>query len=128
MLDRTRRKYPDLRFVRADAATVWLEDEAERILCTYGLSMMDDWEEAVLNMWRHLTADGTLVILDFCPLGGILAPFDPLLRWWLGCFGVRADLDYPAVLEPYFQDVEILGRSWDYNILVRGRFPRSRAA
>jgi ubiquinone/menaquinone biosynthesis C-methylase UbiE len=124
MLQRAARKLGDVHLVLGDAATVTLPATAERIVCTYGLSMMDDWRDAVRNMHRHLTPDGVLVILDFHPLRGPAAPFDPILHWWLGRFGVRSETDFEPLLRELFRDVEVRVRPLGYDVLVRASRPR----
>jgi len=124
MLERAARKFADVGLVRGDAARVTLSESAERILCTYGLSAMDRWEDALRNMRRHLTPDGALVVLDFHPLRGPVAPFDPILRWWLGRFGVRAETDFERALRELFDDVEVRVRPLGYVTLVRSGRPK----
>jgi ubiquinone/menaquinone biosynthesis C-methylase UbiE len=89
MLARASRRFPAVRFVRADLATVDLGIRAPRVLCTYGLSLVAEPEEAAANLLRHVQPRGQLVLLDF---DGPTGPFG-LLRgtWaaWLRAFGVR---------------------------------------
>ncbi len=123
MLERASRKFPEVHLVLADAATVALPQPAERILCTYALSMMDHWRDALLNMHRHLTPDGALVVLDFHPLRGPAAPFDPVLRWWLRRFGVRGETDFVTILREHFREVEVRVRPFGYSMIVRASRP-----
>jgi len=124
MLERAARKHPDVSLVLADAATVSLPAPGERILCTYGLSMMDGWREALRNMHRHLTPDGVLVVLDFHPLRGVAAFADPALRWWLARFGVRSETDFASALEDLFHEVDVQVPPLGYSTIVRAAGPR----
>lgn len=124
MLDRASRKFPGIRLVLADAAIVTLPEPAERALCTYGLSMMDRWQDVLRNMHRHLTPDGALVVLDFHPLRGAAAPLDPLMRWWLGRFGVRGETRFEPLLRELFEKVEVRVRRHGYSMIVRAAGPK----
>jgi ubiquinone/menaquinone biosynthesis C-methylase UbiE len=125
MLERASRRFPDLHPILADAATVSLRQPAERILCTYGLSMMDRWQEALRTMHRHLTPDGVLVILDFHPLRGPAVFANPAFRWWLGRFGVRCETDFAGLLSELFDDVEVRVWPLGYSMIVRAAGPRA---
>ena len=126
MLARARRRHPDVRFIQGDITRVHLRERAQRILCMYALSLVDDREQAIRNLHRHLRPDGTLVLLDFHRLHGAWRAADPLLRWWLGWFGVRPPLDVLPLLHGLFGTVETHVRHSGYDILIRCRSPRGR--
>ncbi len=70
------------------------EPQFDRIVLSYSLSMIPDWERA-LNHAAGLLADGgTLQIVDFGDLGGLPRPLASMLRAWLAKFHVapRADM------------------------------------
>lgn len=124
MLARAIRKFPEIHPVLGDAATVSLPEPAERVLCTYGLSLMDGWRDVLRNIHRHMTIDGSFVLLDFCALRGAAAPLDPALRWWLGRFGVRGETDFAPALRELFERVEVRERPGGYRVLLRASGPR----
>jgi ubiquinone/menaquinone biosynthesis C-methylase UbiE len=128
MLERARSRTRDAEIVRGDMTSVQLPGKAERILCTYALSMVDRWPDAVRNMHRHLTPSGTLVILDFHTPEGAWRPALPVWRWWFTRFGVHTDRDIASVLRELFDDVEVRVRRSGYNILLRARVPRVLAS
>jgi len=125
MLERARKKHPRVEFVTGDVTTVRLDRPVERGICTYGLSMVDAWEDALRNMHRHLAPGGVLVLLDFHALGGALRPADPLFRWWLARFGVAPGRDLVRPLETLFERVDRVVRRSGYDVLVRASGPRA---
>jgi ubiquinone/menaquinone biosynthesis C-methylase UbiE len=124
MLARAAARHPQARFVRADAAHVQLGERAERILCTYALSLMRPPDAALRNMHEHLTEDGVLVLLDFHRLRGAFAPLAPLYRRWFRLFGVDTDLDPAPLLRELFREVDVEVRRSGYVALTRARRPR----
>lgn len=122
MLARARRKYPGVEFIRADAATFVYPEQVDAILATYSLSMIDDWQRAILQMRRLLKARGRVVILDFHPWQGIVRPFYPPFRWWLRLHGVDPEKPLVPFLQKQFQrvDVNVSKFGYDYIIVASG--------
>jgi S-adenosylmethionine-diacylgycerolhomoserine-N-methlytransferase len=92
MLARAQRKSPRARLVQDDLFTLDLGLTADRGLCTYGLSLMNNPERALERMAAHLSPAGVLVILDFHELDAGVAFARPLWRAWLRRFHVRDDI------------------------------------
>lgn len=65
------------------------ESAFERIVLSYSLSMIPDWEGAMDHAAGLLAEGGQLHIVDFGDLGGLPAPLAALLRAWLAKFHVE---------------------------------------
>lgn len=65
------------------------EPAFERIVLSYSLSMIPDWEGAMDHAAGLLASGGALHIVDFGDLAGLPAPFARLLRAWLAKFHVE---------------------------------------
>lgn len=125
MLERARAKATGgATVVRGDVSTIRFDERADRILCTYALSMIETWRETIRNMHRHLEPTGSVVILDFHTLEGALRFVNPLWSWWFARFGVRPGLDLVPVLRELFADVDVLVRRSGYNVLIRASAPK----
>lgn len=77
-----------------DPAILLGEPAFERIVLSYSLSMIPDWQGALTHAAAQLVPGGELHVVDFGDLGGLPGPFQRLLRAWLAKFHVapRADL------------------------------------
>jgi len=134
MLLRARRKFPPERFPsidfhRGDVVDFALPEKADRILCTYALSMVDRWREAILNMQRALVPGGRLAILEFdlrAPRGATRLAA-PALRWWLGLHGVTPGKPYAAFLREQFATVDEIVCRAGYDAIVVASAPRAPA-
>jgi ubiquinone/menaquinone biosynthesis C-methylase UbiE len=122
MLLRAARRFPGIELVRGDLAAIDLGVQAPRVLCSWGLSLVDDPAGSLANLARHVAPGGTLVLLDFDRLSGPWALLQPPLSAWLSLFGVRSPFrklrdDWPPELE------EAGGRSiaGGYGALVQAR-------
>ena len=73
------------------------EPAFERIVLSYSLSMIPDWEGAFDHAAGKLTPGGQLHIVDFGDLGGMPGPFAAGLRVWLAKFHVTPRAAMPAV-------------------------------
>lgn len=60
----------------------------DHIVLSYSLSMIPDWQGAIAEANRHLSANGTLHIVDFGPQTDMPKWFDKALRGWLNKFHV----------------------------------------
>ncbi len=102
---RARARHPAVELRVGDLRAPIPEGPFDRILCTYALSMVEAWEDALVNMRRSLAPDGVLVLLDFHRLHGWMRPAQPALRAWLDRFGVRSARPVSACLREHFVDV-----------------------
>ena len=72
-----------------DPASLLGEPAFERIVLSYSLSMIPDWEGALDHAAGLLADGGALHIVDFGDLAGLPSPFAALLRSWLARFHVE---------------------------------------
>jgi S-adenosylmethionine-diacylgycerolhomoserine-N-methlytransferase len=72
------------------------EPAFERIVLSYSLSMIPDWEDALDHAAGLLAAGGSLHVVDFGDLQGLPGPFQTLLRGWLAKFHVEPRSSLPA--------------------------------
>ena len=72
------------------------EPAFERIVLSYSLSMIPDWEDALDHAAGLLAAGGSLHVVDFGDLQGLPGPFQTLLRRWLAKFHVEPRSSLPA--------------------------------
>lgn len=75
------------------------EDAFERIILSYSLSMIPDWEGALSHAAAQLAAGGELHIVDFGDLAGLPAPLRSALHAWLARFHVQARSALPRACE-----------------------------
>jgi S-adenosylmethionine-diacylgycerolhomoserine-N-methlytransferase len=67
----------------------------ERIVLSYSLSMIPDWEGALSHAARHLAPGGELHVVDFGDLTGLPGPLERMLHRWLAKFHVRTRSGLP---------------------------------
>lgn len=72
------------------------EPAFERIVLSYSLSMIPDWEDALDHAAGLLAEGGSLHVVDFGDLQGLPGPFQTLLRRWLAKFHVEPRSSLPA--------------------------------
>ena len=65
------------------------ESQFDRIVLSYSLSMIPDWEGALDHAASLLANGGELHIVDFGDLTGLPRPFGRMLRAWLAKFHVE---------------------------------------
>ncbi|NNE06945.1 MAG: methyltransferase domain-containing protein [Gemmatimonadetes bacterium] len=106
MLRSARARLPGARLVKADMTTFLLAPPVDRALCSYALSLVDDWEETIRNMKRGLAPGGRLVLHDFHPLAGAMQVFDGFFRWWIGIHGAVPTRPLHEFLSGEFERVE----------------------
>ncbi|AUX70924.1 SAM-dependent methyltransferase [Porphyrobacter sp. HT-58-2] len=80
-----------------DPAALLDEAQFERIVLSYSLSMIPDWEAALDHAAGQLAPGGSLHAVDFGDLQGLPGPFQTLLRGWLARFHVKPRDTLPAV-------------------------------
>jgi S-adenosylmethionine-diacylgycerolhomoserine-N-methlytransferase len=60
----------------------------DRVVASYVLSMIPDWQAAIARAVGQLKLNGSLHIVDFGDAGGLPAPFKAVLHAWLANFDV----------------------------------------
>ncbi|MEL6425544.1 MAG: class I SAM-dependent methyltransferase [Pseudomonadota bacterium] len=70
----------------------------DRIILSYSISMIPDWQGALRSAASHLAPEGRLHVVDFGDQGGLPGWFGGLLRSWLAKFHVSPREDLPEVL------------------------------
>ncbi len=73
------------------------DDGFDRVILSYALSMIPDWEGALSHAASQLAPGGELHIVDFGDLGGLPGPLRTMLNLWLARFHVEARKDMPVV-------------------------------
>ncbi len=91
----------DARLERGDACTfepaaLLGEPQFERIVLSYSLSMIPDWECALDHAAKLLADGGQIHVVDFGECGGVPGPFRRLLLAWLARFHVTPRTALPA--------------------------------
>lgn len=71
-----------------DPAAVFDTARFDRIVFSYGLSMIPSWREAIDHCLGLLAPGGSLHVVDFGNMSGLPAPARAALHWWLACFHV----------------------------------------
>ncbi|MFB3894417.1 MAG: class I SAM-dependent methyltransferase [Phycisphaerae bacterium] len=122
MLAMARRKYR-LKLVDADAANYRFGEQFDKIISSYAISIMDDWEKVLANASGCLRPGGIFVILDFSRWTRARAAYR-VFKWWLNRHGVDPERDPAPVLRRYFQDVQTRVLHCGYNSIVVARDPR----
>ena len=72
------------------------EPAFERIVLSYSLSMIPDWESALDHAAGQLAPGGSLHVVDFGDLSGLAGPFRRMLKAWLAKFHVESRTALPA--------------------------------
>ena len=72
-----------------DPAGLLGEPAFERIVLSYSLSMIPDWQGALDHAAGQLAPGGSLHVVDFGDLQGLPGPMQTLLRGWLAKFHVE---------------------------------------
>lgn len=125
MLDIARRHYPWLKLIRGDITIPLIAPRAaDRILCTYALSMVEDWQQALLQMKDALSETGVLVILDFHTWYGRLRAFYPPFKRWLHLHGVDTEQPVIPFMNHHFRHVEHFPLRSGYNVIIVATTPR----
>lgn len=121
MLQRAKKKFPLHQFINGDITSYRYTKPADKIICTYALSLVTEWKKAILNMKDTLEEHGTLVILDFYPIGSWAKFMNPLLKWWLRTCHVDMDKAIIPFLKEHFTSVEVKTGSCGYYFLAKAR-------
>ncbi len=72
------------------------EPAFDRIVLSYSLSMIPDWQRALDHAAACLAPGGSLHVVDFGDLQGLPGPLQALLRRWLAMFHVEPRAALPA--------------------------------
>ena len=117
--------------LRADATRFTAEefgtDGFERVMISYALSMIPDWEAAIDAALAAVTPGGSLHIVDFGQQEHLPRWFGTLLRGWLGHFHVTPRARLQAALEERLAQAdadmifEEIGGGYAWHVIVRKR-------
>ncbi|MCA8879239.1 MAG: methyltransferase domain-containing protein [Rhodobacteraceae bacterium] len=88
-----------------DPAAMFGVPAFDRILISYSLSMIPDWEAALAEAARHLAPGGQLAIVDFGQGAGLPTALTGALRRWLALFHVAPRAELPEALARVAQDI-----------------------
>ncbi|MDT8279150.1 MAG: class I SAM-dependent methyltransferase [Erythrobacter sp.] len=80
-----------------DAAALLGEPQFDRVVLSYSLSMIPDWQGALDHAASLLAPGGALHVVDFGDLAGLPRPLAGLLRAWLAKFHVAPRDDMGTV-------------------------------
>ncbi|MGY6552391.1 MAG: class I SAM-dependent methyltransferase [Erythrobacter sp.] len=80
-----------------DAEALLGTGQFDRIVLSYSLSMIPDWQGALDHAASLLAPGGQLHIVDFGDLGGLPRPLAAGLRAWLARFHVAPRPEMPAI-------------------------------
>jgi len=78
-----------------DASELLDEAAFDRIVLSYSLSMIPDWQDALCHAASLVAPKGELHIVDFGDFAGLPRPFAVGLRAWLGKFHVASRASLP---------------------------------
>ncbi|RMD66688.1 class I SAM-dependent methyltransferase [Candidatus Pacearchaeota archaeon] len=118
MLAIAKKKYPKVKFINGDASTFSLGQKFDKIICTYSLSMIEEWEKTIANAKKHLKKNGVFLVLDFNKWQGLIKPLHPLFRKWLLLHGVNPDKDCFFEMKKHFRKVEKHVWNFSYNVVL----------
>ncbi len=124
MLKKARKKYPDVKFFRGDASDYNIFYKFDKIICTYSMSMIDDWKKTILNAKNSLKDNGIFVILDFYKWNGTIKLFYPIFKSWLEKYGVNPEKNLESYLKENFEKVEMNVLNSGYNFIAVAREPK----
>ncbi len=83
---------------RFDPQALLGQPRFDRVMVSYALSMIPDWQAALAQAMDVLGPEGQLHIVDFGPCDGLPAPLRRLLYGWLARFHVTPRLDLGALI------------------------------
>jgi S-adenosylmethionine-diacylgycerolhomoserine-N-methlytransferase len=76
-----------------DAAMALGQERFDRVVLSYSLSMIPDWDRALRHAASLVAPGGSLHLVDFGSLKGLPRPLAAALRGWLAKFHVEPRLD-----------------------------------
>lgn len=71
----------------------------DRVVLSYSLSMIPDWEGALAHAARQLAPGGELHVVDFGDLTGLPGPLEGMLHSWLAKFHVQTRSALPETAQ-----------------------------
>jgi S-adenosylmethionine-diacylgycerolhomoserine-N-methlytransferase len=80
-----------------DGQALFGEPAFDRIITSYTLSMIPNWQAALDEMARHLAPGGSIHIVDFGDCAGLPRLAKTTLYGWLANFGVSPRLELHAI-------------------------------
>lgn len=80
-----------------DAGALFGRAQFDRVILSYAVSMIPDWQGALAQAAAVLAPGGALHVVDFGDCGGLPAALRRLLAGWLARFHVSPRLDLPEV-------------------------------
>ncbi|WP_108260435.1 class I SAM-dependent methyltransferase [Mangrovicoccus ximenensis] len=116
-----------IRFAKADACSfdpqmTLKQPQFDRIVFSYCLSMIPDWEAALEHAVPMLAPGGRIHMVDFGLQSGFPGAFGGLMRWWLSKFHVTPRPDMAAAfariaaahglvaeVQPLYRDYAVIG-------------------
>lgn len=107
------------------APSEFREDDFERILISYALSMIPDWKKAIGAALSALSPGGSLHIVDFGQQEGLPRGFHTVLKAWLNRFHVtpRPDLRDELAAQAHARNAtlefESIGRGYAWHAIIR---------
>ncbi len=125
MLKIAKNKFPDVEFVQADVSKHKFGKKFDKIVSTYSISMINNWEKSIINAKNSLKKNGTLLILDFYRWHGFIKIFYPFFKWWLSRHGVDSEKKIISFLKKHFKKVEINVLKSGYDFMATARGPKS---
>lgn len=124
MLEKAKQKFPLIRFIQSDVAAYQFSEKFDKIISTYSISMIDEWQKTLLNAKNALKRDGVLVILDFYCWHGLIKFFYPIFKWWLKRHGVNPEKPIATFLKNYFMEVKEIILHSGYDSIVIAKFSK----
>lgn len=111
------RNFPGVKFNKVDASRSFTDQKFDKAICSYGLSIIEPWEDVIACIARSLKQDGKFVVLDFAQMYGVGKFIYPVVRWWLLKFGVDSEKDIEGELKKYFKTVKKIKYNWGYDVV-----------
>ncbi len=124
MLKKAKKDYPMIRLIKADVSSYKFGSKVDKILVTYSISMINDWQRTIVNIRKALNKNGTCVILDFYPWKGKIKIFYPFFKWWLKKHGVDPEKEIISFAKKHFKKVKVLILNSGYNYIMILKYPR----
>lgn len=99
-------------------------DKVDRIVFSYTLSMIAQWQDVIEHALPFLTKDGALHLVDFGDLKDLPRSFRNFLFWWLSLFGCYYRSEMAGYLEnipnkKYQSHLSSGGRSYYLTCLIK---------
>lgn len=124
MLKKAREKYPNVKFIKRDVSAYKFSKKVDKIISSYSLSIIDDWEKTIINAKNSLKDKGTFIILDFYKWNGAIKIFYPIFKWYLNKYGVDPEKNLESCLKENFKKVEMKILNSGYNFIAVAKFPK----